>query len=420
MVLERGSKPLHVAIAEQLAAAIASGQLAPGTRLPPERHLAESLGVSRMTVRQALGELERDGLLRRVVGRAGGTFVLERGRRPRMPTAAAGLSAELRRQGGASGVEPISAEVEPAGRRAAAALGLEAERARRRDHAPASRRRQAARGRAVVAARAPLPRHRGHGSRRLAVRPDGRRLRPAPGAGRRAARARRGAAVRRPRARRQAGRAAPPRRARRLRRRRDGGRVLARPVPRRPHAARDRIDAGRQSEIQRPRGRDRRRRRRLLDPLLADAARLGRRRPRRAGRPDERLDVPLRRARRPAAQLARADADDDELGRALPHARGGGRPRDGLARGRLAAARLLARAAGGDHAPGRLGEDVRPAARARSRRPRRRRSSRRCRPTACSGRPTCRATATSTRASSRSRSPRARAAAAPRSTRTRG
>ena len=58
LVLERGTKPLHVTIAEQLAAAIASGALAPGERLPPERHLAESLGVSRMTVRQALAGSE--------------------------------------------------------------------------------------------------------------------------------------------------------------------------------------------------------------------------------------------------------------------------------------------------------------------------------------------------------------------------
>jgi GntR family transcriptional regulator len=124
MQLERGSTPLHVTIAEQVAAAIASGQLVPGTRLPPERHLAESLGVSRMTVRQALGELERDGLLRRVVGRAGGTFVRE----PKVdhhPAGMAGLSAELRRQGLAAGTELISAEVEPARRRTAAALGLE-------------------------------------------------------------------------------------------------------------------------------------------------------------------------------------------------------------------------------------------------------------------------------------------------------
>jgi GntR family transcriptional regulator len=124
LVLERGAKPLHVTIAEQLAAAIASGALAPGARLPPERHLAESLGVSRMTVRQALGDLERDGLLRRVVGRAGGTFVSESRPVGSAGGGQTGLSAELRRQGGASAVEPISAEVEPAGRRVAAALDL--------------------------------------------------------------------------------------------------------------------------------------------------------------------------------------------------------------------------------------------------------------------------------------------------------
>src|SRR3954468_13318177 len=95
LVLERGSKPLHVTIAEQLAAAIASGELAPGAPLPPERHLAQALGVSRMTVRQALGDLERDGLLRRVVGRAGGTFVAESGSGGPV-TGATGLSAQLR------------------------------------------------------------------------------------------------------------------------------------------------------------------------------------------------------------------------------------------------------------------------------------------------------------------------------------
>ncbi len=125
MALERGVTPLHVAIAAQLGAAIAAGQLVPGERLPPERHLADSLGVSRMTVRQALGELERDGLLRRVVGRGGGTFVRESKGEGRS-AGTAGISAELRRQGLAAGVELISAEVEPARRRTAAALGLDA------------------------------------------------------------------------------------------------------------------------------------------------------------------------------------------------------------------------------------------------------------------------------------------------------
>ena len=96
---------------------------------------------------------------------------------------------------------------------------------------------------------------------------------------------------------------------------------------------------------------------------------------RRAARPRRahpRLDVPLRRARRPAARLGLADADDDVLGRALPEARRR-RVRPGLGRVRRHPARLLAGALGGDAPPGRLGEDVRAAAGA-DLAPRRRRS----------------------------------------------
>ena len=91
---------------------------------------------------------------------------------------------------------------------------------------------------------------------------------------------------------------------------------------------------------------------------------MGRRRARRAGRPHERLDLPLGRARRPAALVALADPDDDGLRRPLPDADRRGRARDRLARGRLVAARVVRGAAGGDHPPGRVGEDVRPPPRA--------------------------------------------------------
>jgi GntR family transcriptional regulator len=52
---------------------IASGALAPGHRLPSEPALAQSHGLSRVTVRRALDGLEREGLIRRRPGT--GTFV---------------------------------------------------------------------------------------------------------------------------------------------------------------------------------------------------------------------------------------------------------------------------------------------------------------------------------------------------------
>jgi len=55
--------------------AIRSGGFTPGDRLPPERELAETLGVSRSTLRLALHDMERAGVVARRPGRGGGTFV---------------------------------------------------------------------------------------------------------------------------------------------------------------------------------------------------------------------------------------------------------------------------------------------------------------------------------------------------------
>jgi len=57
----------------QLRAWLAQQALPPSTRLPPERELAEMLGVSRGELRKALAILERQGELWRHVGK--GTFV---------------------------------------------------------------------------------------------------------------------------------------------------------------------------------------------------------------------------------------------------------------------------------------------------------------------------------------------------------
>src|ERR671921_308011 len=60
---------------ERLGTAIRLGLLPPGTRLPPERELAELFAISRSTLRQALTTLTQTGHLVAQRGRTGGTFV---------------------------------------------------------------------------------------------------------------------------------------------------------------------------------------------------------------------------------------------------------------------------------------------------------------------------------------------------------
>jgi GntR family transcriptional repressor for pyruvate dehydrogenase complex len=62
---------------ERLGTAIRLGILGPGTRLPSERELAEQLGISRSTLRQAITTLVQSGHLESVRGRGGGTFVVQ-------------------------------------------------------------------------------------------------------------------------------------------------------------------------------------------------------------------------------------------------------------------------------------------------------------------------------------------------------
>jgi len=62
-------KPRYIAIADAIAADLASGQLKVGDRLPPQRQLAWQLGVTLGTITRAYQEAERRGLLSGEVGR---------------------------------------------------------------------------------------------------------------------------------------------------------------------------------------------------------------------------------------------------------------------------------------------------------------------------------------------------------------
>lgn len=68
--------PYYYQIEEWIRQRIAHGELKPGDLIESELEMAEKLGVSRITVRQALSDLTEQGLL--VRKRALGTFVAER------------------------------------------------------------------------------------------------------------------------------------------------------------------------------------------------------------------------------------------------------------------------------------------------------------------------------------------------------
>jgi DNA-binding FadR family transcriptional regulator len=64
-------------VSAQIQVRIASGELRSGDKLPPERELAETFGVSRGAVREALRSLERTGLVSLQAGARGGAFIGE-------------------------------------------------------------------------------------------------------------------------------------------------------------------------------------------------------------------------------------------------------------------------------------------------------------------------------------------------------
>ena len=68
-----GRRPLYVEVMEELERLIKGRKFQPGEKLPSVESLTEILGVSRSTVREALANLETQGLIIRKQG--SGTFV---------------------------------------------------------------------------------------------------------------------------------------------------------------------------------------------------------------------------------------------------------------------------------------------------------------------------------------------------------
>ncbi|MCS4585722.1 GntR family transcriptional regulator [Clostridium perfringens] len=75
MIDKNSPIPVYYQLKEMIKEKIADGTWQVGQCIASERELTEAYGVSRMTVRQALGELVQEGLLVREKGK--GTFVCE-------------------------------------------------------------------------------------------------------------------------------------------------------------------------------------------------------------------------------------------------------------------------------------------------------------------------------------------------------
>jgi GntR family transcriptional regulator, N-acetylglucosamine utilization regulator len=103
----RSPVPVYVQISDAIRDQIEAGELQPDAALPPSQQLCESLGITRMTLRQAYAVLEREGLIDAQRGR--GTFV----RHPRIDqtlSQMSGFSEDMRARGKVPGSRLLAFE----------------------------------------------------------------------------------------------------------------------------------------------------------------------------------------------------------------------------------------------------------------------------------------------------------------------
>ena len=118
-----GGTPLYSQIMEKLRYQIVSGAYPPDHQLPSESVLTKDFGVSRVTIRQALAELERTGFIYRHQGR--GTFASGTHVRQQLSSGAQTVVEALRREGIAPVVKVVSLEHVAPDAEAAEALGIQ-------------------------------------------------------------------------------------------------------------------------------------------------------------------------------------------------------------------------------------------------------------------------------------------------------
>lgn len=117
------SGPLYGQLREAIVSMIAAEGLVPGDLLPSEHQLCQEFGVSRTVVRQALAQLDNEGLVQRVKGK--GTFVGHPKTSEHLMHTLLGLYEDVEQRGGEVRSDVLAHRTIPADREVATQLELD-------------------------------------------------------------------------------------------------------------------------------------------------------------------------------------------------------------------------------------------------------------------------------------------------------
>lgn len=115
--------PFYIQVMQAIQNSVADGYIGPGDQLPGEPELCRMFDVSRTVIRQALRELEYDGLVVRKKGK--GTFIAEPKIRESLAAELTGFYQDMEAKGHPPTSEILKQEVVPASRKVAAYLGVQ-------------------------------------------------------------------------------------------------------------------------------------------------------------------------------------------------------------------------------------------------------------------------------------------------------
>src|SRR4051812_48438700 len=112
--------PLYAQLKEQIIAAIARGDLAPGDRIPSQRALCDDYRMSHMTVRRAISELLHEGVIYAIPGK--GLYVTEPKQDAEPPLR--GFTEDMAQRGMVASSQVLAAEIVGASTVLSSALGV--------------------------------------------------------------------------------------------------------------------------------------------------------------------------------------------------------------------------------------------------------------------------------------------------------